>query len=56
VAGLVKQRPTLAEALLNAGAELNARDNAGNTAFDVISQAPVKSYLLVRGANSSNAL
>lgn len=48
--------PALAEALLNAGAELNARDNAGNTAFDVISQAPVKSYLLVRGANSSNAL
>ncbi len=48
--------PALAETLLNAGAELNTRDNMGETAFDVINQAPVKSYLLVRGASSSRSL
>lgn len=48
--------PQHAEALLNAGAELNALDNFGNTPFDLVQNAQVKSYLLIRGAASGHAL
>lgn len=48
--------PAQAEALLQAGAVINTRDHLGNTAFDTVTDARVKSLLLVRGANSGSTL
>ncbi|MBQ4614286.1 MAG: ankyrin repeat domain-containing protein [Akkermansia sp.] len=44
------------DALLGAGADIQARDGEGNSAFDVVSSPQVKSYLLFRGCRSGHAL
>lgn len=44
------------EQLLRAGADINARDYQGNTAFDVVADAQIKSYLLVKGGRSGHSL
>lgn len=44
------------EALLRSGADINAQDYQGNTPFDTVSDASIKSYLLVKGGRSGQAL
>ena len=43
-----------AQALIEAGADMNTTDYHGNKPFDVITNAQVKSYLLIRGAGGSS--
>lgn len=50
------QDRTIVDALLGAGADVQARDGEGATAFDVVPSAQVKSYLLFRGCRSGRAL
>ncbi len=44
------------DALLGAGADLQARDREGASAFDVVPSPQIKSYLLFRGCRSGQAL
>lgn len=46
----------MVDALLRAGAQLQARDSEGASAFDVVPSPQVKSYLLFRGCRSGHAL
>lgn len=48
--------PQRVDALLQAGADINARDYHGNTPFDANDDARIKSYLLVKGGRSGQAL
>lgn len=48
--------PQRVDALLQSGADINARDYHGNTPFDAIPDAQIKSYLLVKGGRSGQAL
>lgn len=47
---------SVVDALLAAGADLQAQDGEGNTAFDVVPSPQVKSYLLFRGCRSGKPL
>ncbi len=44
------------DALLQAGADINAKDFQGSTPFDAVHEAPIKSYLLIKGGRSGQAL
>lgn len=44
------------DALLAAGADIQAHDGEGNSAFDVVASPQIKSYLLFRGCRSGHAL
>lgn len=44
------------DALLQAGADINAQDFQGSTPFDAVPEAPLKSYLLIKGGRSGQAL
>ncbi|MBR1978998.1 MAG: ankyrin repeat domain-containing protein [Akkermansia sp.] len=47
---------TVVDALLGAGADIQAQDGEGNSAFDVVPSPQVKSYLLFRGCRSGRPL
>lgn len=47
---------TVVDALLGAGADIQAQDGEGNSAFDVVPSPQVKSYLLFRGCRSGRFL
>ncbi len=47
---------TVVDALLGAGADIQAQDGEGNSAFDVVPSPQVKSYLLFRGCRSGKPL
>ncbi|MBR5523014.1 MAG: ankyrin repeat domain-containing protein [Akkermansia sp.] len=47
---------SIVDALLGAGADIQARDGEGATAFDIVPSAQVKSYLLFRGCRSGRTL
>lgn len=47
---------SVVDALLAAGADIQAQDGEGNSAFDVVPSPQVKSYLLFRGCRSGKPL